>query len=37
VAVPNQLTRQLDLSEADLCLASLAEINLESLLNKLAI
>jgi beta-phosphoglucomutase-like phosphatase (HAD superfamily) len=32
VAVPNYLTRQLDLSEADLCLTSLAEISLESLL-----
>ena len=36
VAVPNYLTRQLDLSEADLCLTSLAEISLESLLQKLA-
>jgi HAD superfamily hydrolase (TIGR01509 family) len=36
VAVPNMLTRQLDLSEADMCLASLAEIRLEDLLRKLA-
>lgn len=36
VAVPNYLTRQLDLSEADLCLTSLAEISLEGLLQKLA-
>jgi beta-phosphoglucomutase-like phosphatase (HAD superfamily) len=36
VAVPNMLTRQLDLSEADMCLGSLAEIRLEDLLRKLA-
>ena len=35
VAVPNHLTRQLDVSEADLCLTSLAEIGLESLLQRL--
>jgi HAD superfamily hydrolase (TIGR01509 family) len=32
VAVPNPLTRQLDLSQADLCLESLAEISLQDLL-----
>jgi HAD superfamily hydrolase (TIGR01509 family) len=36
VAVPNALTCELDLSEADLCLTSLAEISLEQLLHKLA-
>jgi beta-phosphoglucomutase-like phosphatase (HAD superfamily) len=35
VAVPNHLTSQLDLDEADLRLTSLAEIRLEALLQKL--
>mgnify|MGYP001029591427 FL=1 len=35
VAVPNHLTSQLDLSEADLCLSSLAEINLEHVIHEL--
>ena len=35
VAVPNQLTRQLDLSEADLRLESLSSLSLENLLRKL--
>ena len=35
VAVPNHMTRQLDMSQADLRLESLAELSLESLLQKL--
>jgi beta-phosphoglucomutase-like phosphatase (HAD superfamily) len=34
VAVPNGLTRQLSLAEADLCLPSLADLSLEELLPK---
>jgi HAD superfamily hydrolase (TIGR01509 family) len=34
VAVPNPITRQLDLSQADLILTSLAELPLQQLLNK---
>jgi len=34
VAVPNELTRRMDLSEADLYLESLAEISLEALLER---
>lgn len=37
VAVPNPLTRQLPLHEADLCLESLAEISLEKLLELVAV
>ena len=34
VAVPNEVTRKMDLSQADLYLESLAEISLEALLER---